>query len=336
MERSGEVLRRLLPAGVILAIGVAIIVIAVQNNSSAQVMVYRAHPGSWLGVSIQDLTEQLARERDLEIEEGAFVNKVYDDSPAEEAGIRKGDVIVRFDKRDIDDADDLVRAVQRAKSGETVEVVVVREGKKVKLQAMLEKKSRPLGAVRVRPRAFRLPRLYTGCELEGMELQELNKQLGEYFGAPKGRGVLVTEVEEESPAAKAGFRAGDVIVRVEEEGVKDIEDIWDGLEDIEEGDKAKFEVVRKGQRLTLDLEVNEPEDYSLDFHFRYPEEESWSITVPEFSEEDLEHFEEHWDRYEEDLERFEKDLQDRIDEFQKKLQKKMQKLQIKLHTLKEV
>ncbi|MFQ5799788.1 MAG: PDZ domain-containing protein, partial [Bacteroidota bacterium] len=302
------------------------------DRSSAQVRIY--YPDrTWLGVSVQDVTEQLAKDKDLGVEEGALVNDVFDDSPAEKAGIREGDVIVKFDGRDIDDADDLVRAVRKSKPGKSVQVVVIRDSDEVKLRATLKKRFGRRHAFQFRPRMLRIPTIITGSQLAGMGLQELNKQLGEYFGTPDGRGVLVTEVEEESPAAEAGFKAGDVIVKVEEERVKAVEDIWDGLEDVEEDEKAKFEVIRKGRRLSLELELDEPEDFSFKrFDFWYPEP-SGMIIMPEPPKDELEQFQERMERFQEEIGQLQEHLQDMMKKFREKFQNKIRKLQREVQTL---
>lgn len=328
MTASGQVLRNWLPAGIILALGVVVAIIAGANRSSAQMKVHHHPHGTWLGVSIQDVTEELAKEKKFSVDEGAFVNEVVEDSPAEEAGIRAGDVVVKFDDRDIDDADDLLRAVRRTDPGKTVEVVVIRDGKEQSLTATVKERRRPYQAFQLMPRIPRVPKFFSGTQLGGMLLQELSRQLGEYFGVPEGRGVLVTEVEEGTAADEAGFKAGDVIVRVGDEGVKDVEDVWDGLEDLDEGEKAKFEIVRNGEHLTLEFSVEEPEDMSLErFRFWYPEH-SWSITVPETPKEELEDFQE-------EMERMQEEMQNMMKEFQKKLQKEMRDLRVDIRTIAE-
>jgi predicted metalloprotease with PDZ domain len=103
-----------------------------------------------------------------------------------------------------------------------------------------------------------------------MELQDLNKQLGEYFNAPDGKGVLVTEVETGSSAEKAGFKAGDVITKVGSQSVREMDDIWDEVEEYEEGQSVDVEILRKGSRQSLQLTIEES-DY--DMWFRGPRSE---------------------------------------------------------------
>jgi C-terminal processing protease CtpA/Prc len=218
----------------------------------------------WLGVQIQDLTSQKAKELKIKTEEGALVTDVTPDSPAEKAGIKKNDVVVEFNGRTIYDSEDLTKAVRRAKSGTTAAVVVDRSDGKKTLQVTLGKlKHRGWAFSSAGPTPFVSPRmhLFRNTVTSGMHLTDLNQQLGEYFGAPGGKGVLVEEVEEESEAAKAGFKAGDVLLRIADEKIEDLGDVSDALEDLKEGEKANVEILRKGSRQTLTLTIDE-EDIS--------------------------------------------------------------------------
>ena len=214
---------------------------------------------SWLGVSIQDMTPSLAKSMKTKTEEGALVNDVVDDSPAKSAGIEDEDVIVEFNGKAIADASDLIREVKKVDPGTKVNVVVIRDDARKSFQVTI-------GTTPERPRAhiysYRMPhpphiRMFVNREALGMTLEELTDQLGEYFGAPDNQGVLVTEVEKESSAEKAGFKAGDIITRVGKKTVKDMDDIWDEVEGYKEGEKIDFGVLRKGAALTLSLEAGE-------------------------------------------------------------------------------
>jgi membrane-associated protease RseP (regulator of RpoE activity) len=93
--------------------------------------------------------------------------------------------------------------------------------------------------------------------VEGMELTDLERQLAEYFEAPNGRGVLVKEVKRKSNAEKAGFKAGDVITMIGKDPVYDTDDVRDYLADFKEGESAPVEVIRKGKKTSLKLEISE-------------------------------------------------------------------------------
>jgi C-terminal processing protease CtpA/Prc len=90
----------------------------------------------------------------------------------------------------------------------------------------------------------------------GVHLMDLNDQLAEYFGTDKDGGALVTEVMEDSPAAEAGVKAGDVITEIGDEEVSDVGEVRDALQDYEEGESVEVHVLRKGQALTLTAKVD--------------------------------------------------------------------------------
>ena len=103
-----------------------------------------------------------------------------------------------------------------------------------------------------------------------MQLITLNEQLGEYFDAPNNEGVLVEEVEKESIGEKAGFKAGDVITRVGKKTVGEAEKIQRELQKYDEGDKVEIEVLRKGVKKLLSVEVEEDQSFGRNLYFRGP------------------------------------------------------------------
>jgi C-terminal processing protease CtpA/Prc len=233
----------------------------------------RATRQGWLGVEIRDLTAKTAKKKNLKTEEGALVAKVTEKSPAETAGIKDGDVIVEFNGHTIYDSDDLTKAVRRTKPGTNVPVVVQRDSEKKTLQVTIGKmKHDPWRVFGFAPKATPAPhiRIMQRSSSYGLSLQDLNQQLGEYFGAPDGKGVLVQEVEKESDAAKAGFSAGDIIVRIGTETIQDIEDVHEALGEYKEGEKAEVEVLRRGSKKTFMLTINE-EDLSNVYEFQTQE-----------------------------------------------------------------
>jgi membrane-associated protease RseP (regulator of RpoE activity) len=217
----------------------------------------------WLGVSVQDMSAKQAKKMKVKAEEGAVVTEVHKKSPAEKAGIHEDDIIVEFNGRKIDDVEDLQKAVRKTEPGKEATVVVLRKDQRKSLKAVIAKPPRstmPYGFSGIGPSiarhfAFFSPR----SGIYGLRLYELNPQLGEYFGAPNGRGVLVTEVEKESEGDTAGFRAGDVIIHLGRETVEDLRDISEGLEGFKEGEKAAVEILRKGEKKSLSLTVQEDE-----------------------------------------------------------------------------
>lgn len=221
----------------------------------------------WLGVSISDVTEDIAKEKNLKSETGAYVSDVVDDSPADSVGLKKGDVVVEFSGKAIEDANDLSKAVSRVEPGTKANLVVLRKGEKKTFQVVIGKlprRSRNFGYFfnDHEPRM----RIFHGGML-GMGLLELNEQLAEYFGAPNNEGVLVEQVEKGRSAEKAGIKAGDVLLKIGSRSIDEIDDVRRALDKYEEGDKVDVEVLRKGSRKTMSVEVEEDEG-------------PWGITAP--------------------------------------------------------
>jgi len=225
--------------------------------------------GGWLGVYVQDLTPRRARSMDIKSERGAIVNEVLTESPAESAGIREKDVIIEFDGKPIDNSNDLVRAVRKTGPGTTVNIALVRDGERKSVNVDIGKLPR---RERRHSCSFSFPEphrfeLFRSSRFLGMYLSDLNEQLGTYFGAPEGKGVLVEKVEKDGSAGKAGFQAGDVIIKVEKESIETTRDIVDVLEDREAGEQVQFEILRKGTGKTLQFVLDEEVRSFRGFYF---------------------------------------------------------------------
>jgi C-terminal processing protease CtpA/Prc len=227
---------------------------------------------AWLGVSIRDVTENVAKENKLTDEAGALVNEVSHKSPADSVGIMEGDVIVEFGERHIDNADDLVEAVEKCAVGAKIDVVVMRKGEKKTFQVVLARYPRSHRlAYTIENLGSRL-HMMMNRESQGMRLMELNDQLGEYFGVPDGTGILVEKVSKGSAADKAGIKAGDVLLRIGKRTIDDLEDVSKAFSKLDKGDKVDIEVLRKGAHKTLSIEVAEDHDAPMFdmFHHRGP------------------------------------------------------------------
>jgi hypothetical protein len=112
--------------------------------------------------------------------------------------------------------------------------------------------------------------VFMGNHVLGLQLLTLNEQLGEYFGAPNNEGVLVEEVEHESSAEKAGFKAGDIIIRIGKKTIDGVEKVQKELRTYDEGETVEFEVVRKGAKKTISIEMEADQGIPQHFFFRKP------------------------------------------------------------------
>jgi len=213
----------------------------------------------YLGVSIRDIPEEVLEAFGWQDHRGVLITEVDKDSPADKAGLQQGDVITEFDGKPVDDTDDLTRFVQRSEPGSEVQVRIMRQGKAQTIKVTLgELRWRaPIYPLwKLRQPFFSRYRFFFAGRL-GLMVQNLNPSLGEYFQRESGQGVLVIEVEEDSPAEEAGFQPGDVIIRIDGEAVEDTEDLFDILRETREGDKLTVEILRKGKTTKLTLEIED-------------------------------------------------------------------------------
>jgi len=181
----------------------------------------------WLGVQIQPVTKLVAESLGLTEQQGALVAGVESGSPADRAGIKTGDVIVRMNGEDLDDFKDLPKLVAKAKAGSESTLEVRRRGETRELEVEIGRM--PSDEVEVAlaggdavPDSARL----------GIHLAELTSETRERFGISKESvGVLVVGVERGSPASKAGIRVGSVIQMVGQEPVQSPDEVVDKVEE---------------------------------------------------------------------------------------------------------
>jgi len=217
--------------------------------------------GAWLGVVTTSLDRSHIRKLNLDIDEGDVIQEVVADSPADKAGFEDDDVITEVDGEKINEEHDLGDIIADHDPGDKVSITLIRDGKQKQILVALgdrEDYDEPLivsGTVHGKPwTSFGRNQNYGYI---GVSLTELTRQLGGYFGVDRGKGVLVNEVEKDSPAEGAGLKAGDVIVAIDSEKVSDISDAQEMIRDKEEGDKIAVSVIRDRKPMTLTVEVEE-------------------------------------------------------------------------------
>ena len=172
----------------------------------------------WLGVSVQPLTKELAKGFKRNDATGALVASVVAGSPAERAGVKPGDIIVEFAGKKVAKSGDLPSLVAEARVGNDVPVVVVRDGKEVRLTARIarleEEEAAKVADVEV-----------DGKNKLGLSVQPLTPPMASELGLQVREGVLVRDVAAGSRAGEAGIRAGDVIVEVDRQPVRTVEEL---------------------------------------------------------------------------------------------------------------
>jgi len=229
------------------------------------------HRTAWLGVSIQDVTEELSQTLPRGVSEGALVNSVVEGSPAETAGLTEGDVIVKIEQTRVHNSKDLTDAMRSFRVGQTAVIEYYRDGRRMRTEAVLsgqedELEWQPRAERRGRRQRTQEPGMYyfdtpsprafafmTGATPRlGVGLVDLTPQLSEYFGVESG--VLVSEVKEESAAQTAGLKAGDVITEVGGKPTSDSREVREELSAVESG-PVTLTVIRNGKPLTVTAEL---------------------------------------------------------------------------------
>ncbi len=224
-----------------------------------------------MGVFVQDVDKKLAKKENLKINEGAYISEVVDDSPADSAGILRGDVVIRFAEQTIENADGLMRAVRKSKPGTQISLVVVRNGEEKNF-------SIKVGTYRSKPEfMFREKKLMPpmsfmfSARIFGMRLLPLNEQLGEYFGAPRNEGMLVQDVAKQSSAEEAGLKAGDIILQAGKRTVREKKDILREVRKCDEGDTLQLSILRRGEKMNISIVLQESDIEFYDYRSTLPQ-----------------------------------------------------------------
>ena len=217
---------------------------AVPSSLAKSVITQLAEHGKvergWLGVSIQPLTKELAQGFKRADATGALVASVVEGSPAEKAGVKSGDVVVEFAGKKVTKSGDLPSLVAETRVGSEVPMVVVREGKEVRLTARI---------ARLQDEA---PSKVAGVEGKGqlgLSVQPLTPPVARELGLKVNEGVLVRDVAEGSRAGEAGIRAGDVIVEVDRQPVRTVEDLKTRVDKHAKGAPMLVRVNREGSTM---------------------------------------------------------------------------------------
>jgi C-terminal processing protease CtpA/Prc len=223
--------------------------------------------GAYLGVGTEDITRENMGRYGMREVRGVGVTQVIKDSPAEKAGLRKDDVILRFDGESVTSARKLSRLVGESSADQTVRITISRGGAEQEVSATLSKHNMAniLGAgirddvlrdiekdwPQIKSRDGNFAFSFGGNRRIGVSTETLSKQLADYFGAKDG-GVLITSVSENSPAAKAGLKAGDVITAIDGEKVDSSGDVSRVINKKQEGE-VSLTILRDHSTRTVNL-----------------------------------------------------------------------------------
>ena len=217
--------------------------------------------GSYLGIGIQEISPDRAKALKLPPEGGVEITRVGTDSPADKAGLRAGDVVLQYNGARVEGIEQFSRMVRETPIGREVKLEIFRNGATQAVTAKIGQHTAPPGFPFGDGFGFNLPdgpRIFQGWRSPalGVEAESLDGQLAQYFGVSQG--VLVRSVSKGSPAEKAGIKAGDVILRVEDGRVATPADISGRLRALG-GKSVPVALMRDHKELTVTVAIENEE-----------------------------------------------------------------------------
>jgi serine protease Do len=222
---------------------------------------------SFLGVELSEVNKDTVSRLKLHEERGAVIDGVTSGSGAAQAGLQKNDVIVKWDGQRIESAREVSRQIHETPPGRAVRLGIMRDGREIEVNVTMGERPSPANRFTVvRPAVAKLrgrpeivtPEIVVGRGQRrhlGVELQSMTPQLAEYFGLSKRSGALVIFVFADSPAAKAGLKAGDVILSVGADTVENPADLRRALTGKPETAEVDFKILRDKQEMTLKVKL---------------------------------------------------------------------------------
>lgn len=195
----------------------------------------------WLGVGIQDVSEEIAKHLDLDVPSGVLVSQIYPDSPAEKAGLKRGDVLVEFNGKKVNRGSDLTRLVGTTSPGTDARLKTIRDGKFQSFQVRIGDRSKGEKTAQ----GVTDPGIQDQeAEGLGLEVASIPGREAERLGLRPGQGVLVKDVDKDGPAADTGVRPGDVILEVNRVPIGSPEGFLQAISRVRSGDSILTLLVR--------------------------------------------------------------------------------------------
>jgi serine protease Do len=195
----------------------------------------------YIGVYPDEVTSDLVDYFNLKDREGVLITNVGEDTPAEKAGLKRGDVVVEFDGKKVTDPRQFRMLAADAEPGKKVDIEVMRDGKRKSLELKVGERPTELAANSAEADAENISKLFLG-----VGLQSIKDEYREELQLPDDiNGVIVTDVERGTPAARAGLRRGDVIIEIDKQQIENLDDFKSVMDDYK-GDKVMVVIYRGG------------------------------------------------------------------------------------------
>jgi serine protease Do len=293
------------------------------------------HGSSYLGVDIRDVEQDRVATLHVPDDSGVEITMVDQDSPAGKAGMKEQDVIRTFNGQKVESAEQLRRFIRETPPGRTVDLGIMRNGQAMSLKPQLADRAKVMGlGTHVMPIPPMPPMNIEIPAMEmvmrgtrgGMQLEGLTPQLREFFGVPAGQGLLVRSVERGSAAESAGLKAGDVIVRVQNQPVRDVGDFRMATRE-RSGSSIGVTVVRDKREQSVNLKLPEArEGGSNQWHMEFPVDSEQIAAMVDEMRPDVERIQREAAReVQRALALKQKELQKSMKEMQKELQRELKK-----------
>ncbi|MBI5327966.1 MAG: DegQ family serine endoprotease [Deltaproteobacteria bacterium] len=205
----------------------------------------------WMGVSIQEVTPDLAKSFGLKDRHGALVSSVNKDDPADKAGIKAGDIIVEFDGKEIKEVSDLPRSVASTLPGKTVKAKVIRDGKEKIFAVTIEKMKEDDGEIAAsEEKEDRSPE-----KKFGLSVQPITPDIARRLNIKDAEGVVATQVRPDGPAAIAGIKSGDIIKEVNRKDIKNLKEYKEATKAVGKDDTVLFRIIRGGNSFYVAIKM---------------------------------------------------------------------------------
>jgi serine protease Do len=200
----------------------------------------------WLGVGVQEVTPELAKTFKLDRPAGALIREVFAESPADKAGLKAGDVVVSVNGRDVQTYNQLARFIAVVSPNETASLVVLREGKEKKVSVRVGERAEDERQLAMRnPEESPGGQVPTSSDRLGISVQPVTPELARRFEISRRDGLVVVDVNSDSPAAAAGVTPGSVILEVNRSPVRSIADYQRAIASAHAGDLVLLRLQRE-------------------------------------------------------------------------------------------
>jgi len=193
----------------------------------------------WLGITVQDLTQEMMEHFKVKEKEGVLVGQVYPGTGAEKAGLASGDIIKSVDDKAIKSVGELIKEIQKKRVGQKVKLGIIRDGKPIALEVTTSSMPDKPEAAKDKDKEIE--------ETLGAKVQELTPQLASrYRVSGVKQGVIVLGVEDGSLADEIGFQEGDVILEINRKKIETLKDFEKAMKEASVEKGILFQIHRKG------------------------------------------------------------------------------------------